>query len=679
MNDERSSFEIRDCDLAGRCGILTVNGRKVKTPALMPVINPNTLRGEYAITPSELKSVFSFQMIITNSYIIRKSPKLMETALEKGLHSMLDFDGVIMTDSGTFQSYIYGSSRGEEVDVDPLEIVKFQRDIGSDIGTILDRFTVPKSSHEDAENDLEITLQRGRRSFDVRGSMELAVPVQGGIHADLRERSGRMVRELGCSYSPIGGVVPLLESYRYADLVDIITAAKKGLGPSIPAHLFGAGHPMIMPLAAALGSDLFDSASYAKFALDGRYMTEGRTRHLKEMDLFPCSCRVCSKFDPSDLKEMEADERTYHLSRHNLWALRSTMNEIRMSITEGTLWELVERSAANNPALYGAVKRLRDHVDYLEENAPRSTRRFMCATDLSMARPEFVRFGRQMRERYRIPAAAGTAIHRDWSNANSPPVNQKMRQFMRSGVWPVIATPLGPAPFDIIDMYPVSQSVFSDPNGLPAEIQRNLEEGLEWIRRNGPGPIIESSDEPVREIKAAEIDPDLLKTANLLRMQFGLYGDSGADVLLLGKFDSTDDLADRIRLVKSKNTGKVRNVYLTEGDHEVHILSLRAEDGLFTIRIPGAVLLHSRSGGLWWRVVVEEETAEFNARGLNVFNKFVHDADPRIRAGDEVMVVSPDGKLQAVGKAVVSSRAMIESVSGIAVKVREGIEKMKSR
>lgn len=675
MSEDRSSFEIRECDLAGRSGVLTVNGRKVNTPALMPVINPNNLKDDFAITPSELKDVFSFQMIITNSYIIRKSRDLRETALDRGLHSMLDFDGVIMTDSGTFQSYIYGSSKGKEVDVDPLQIVEFQRDIGSDIGTILDRFTVPGSSHEDAGEDLDVTLDRARASYDVRGSMELAVPVQGGIHTDLRERSGRSVREMGCSYSPIGGVVPLMESYRYTDLADVIVAAKKGLGPSIPAHLFGAGHPMIMPLAAALGSDLFDSASYAKFAMDGRYMTEGRTWHLKDMDLFPCSCPVCSKYDPSDLKDMNPEERTFHLSKHNLWALRSILNEIRISISEGTLWELVERSAANNPALYGAVKRLRSHVDYLEENAPRSTRRFMCATDLSTARPEFARFRRQMDERYRIPDAAGTVIHHDWNTANSPPVDQQMRGALRSGYWPVIGSPLGPAPFDIIDMYPISQSVFSDPEGLPRQINENMEKGLEWIRETGPKPIKESPEEIDPATTGKEIDPDLLKITNLVRMQFGLYEEGGADAMLFGEFNSLDDLSKRVRLVKSRKTGKIRNVYLIEGDRETHILSLRAEDGMFTLKLGGAGRLHSGSGGGWWRVVVEEETAEFNARGLNVFNKFVLDADPQIRAGDEVLVISPDGKLHAAGKAVVSARAMIESGSGIAVKVREGISK----
>ncbi len=80
-----------------------------------------------------MKKLFHSEILITNSYIIYKNPILKKQALEQGVHKLIDFSGTIMTDSGTFQNYIYG-----DVKLDPLEIVRFQRDIGSDIGTILD-------------------------------------------------------------------------------------------------------------------------------------------------------------------------------------------------------------------------------------------------------------------------------------------------------------------------------------------------------------------------------------------------------------------------------------------------------------------------------------------------------------------------------------------------------------
>ena len=111
----------------------------METPALLPVVNPKIR----TVEPRELYDRFGFRALITNSYIIRNTPKLKEEAQEKGLHELLDFPGVIMTDSGTFQSHMYG-----EVEVTNEEIVEFQKSIGTDIGTVLDIFTEPYWSHE---------------------------------------------------------------------------------------------------------------------------------------------------------------------------------------------------------------------------------------------------------------------------------------------------------------------------------------------------------------------------------------------------------------------------------------------------------------------------------------------------------------------------------------------------
>src|SRR4030043_743868 len=140
------SFEIKNRDAAGRlCKFSTKHGT-VTTPNLMPVINPNKM----IITPKEMKKLFGTEIVITNSYIIKKDDKLREMALKNGVHKLIDFDGPIMTDSGTFQSYMYG-----DIKLDPIEIVEFQRDIGSDIGTILDIFGTPDQTKTKAEKGMK--------------------------------------------------------------------------------------------------------------------------------------------------------------------------------------------------------------------------------------------------------------------------------------------------------------------------------------------------------------------------------------------------------------------------------------------------------------------------------------------------------------------------------------------
>src|SRR5437762_1372983 len=96
-------------------------GRTLETPCLLPVVHPVVTE----IPPSEIAAM-GYQGIMTNSFIIRQRRR--EEALEKGLHRMLDFSGMIMTDSGGYQVLEYG-----KVDVGPLEIAAFQEAIGSDL------------------------------------------------------------------------------------------------------------------------------------------------------------------------------------------------------------------------------------------------------------------------------------------------------------------------------------------------------------------------------------------------------------------------------------------------------------------------------------------------------------------------------------------------------------------
>ncbi|PKK81468.1 MAG: hypothetical protein CVT47_02295, partial [Thermoplasmata archaeon HGW-Thermoplasmata-2] len=97
-------FEMKDRDGTGRICEFSIGSRSAETPLLLPVINPNMM----ILTPKEMVEKFGINALITNSYIIKKTPELREKALAEGVHRLLDFDGLIMTDSGTFQSHVYG-------------------------------------------------------------------------------------------------------------------------------------------------------------------------------------------------------------------------------------------------------------------------------------------------------------------------------------------------------------------------------------------------------------------------------------------------------------------------------------------------------------------------------------------------------------------------------------------
>src|SRR5437867_13101198 len=180
-------FEIRERDGLARIGLLETAHGRVATPTLAPVLNPN----RPIIPPGDLATRFGAQILITNAYILGKSPA-RDSIVRDGIHAFLGFSGAIMTDSGAFQSHVYG-----DVDVTNAQVIEFQKRIGTDFGTMLDVFSEPSHDRTQAAADVEETLRRAKEADSLRGEMALVGAVQGGLHPDLRERCAREVSTLG--------------------------------------------------------------------------------------------------------------------------------------------------------------------------------------------------------------------------------------------------------------------------------------------------------------------------------------------------------------------------------------------------------------------------------------------------------------------------------------------------
>jgi len=379
------TFESLDSDIAGRTGKLGASKKIIRTPALLPVINPHLM----LVTPKELRAM-GVEALITNAYIFSQSKQYSERVREEGLHRLLDFDGLIMTDSGSFQLSVYG-----DVSLTNEQTLSYQRDIGSDIWVPLDIPTSPDADRTTAERELAITTERLREAKELFGNdAPLAGPVQGGIYPDLREQAGKAVGDLGFAFCPIGAVVPLMEAYRYRDLVDVVMAAKRTIPRSACVHLFGAGHPSMFALAAAMGCDLFDSAAYALYAKEGRYLTSHGSFKIDELTDLPCACAVCRSHTAEELRT--AKDRTRLLALHNLAVTLAEVARIRQAIADGTLWELVDDRCRNHPQLLAGYRELLGHNTELEPFDRASKRRFFYRGSESCARTEVLRYQRQL-------------------------------------------------------------------------------------------------------------------------------------------------------------------------------------------------------------------------------------------------------------------------------------------
>jgi 7-cyano-7-deazaguanine tRNA-ribosyltransferase len=430
------AFESLYCDIAGRNGKLIAGKRIIKTPALLPVINPHLM----LVTPKEMQQM-GVEALITNAYIFSQSQQYREQAQEKGLHKLLDFDGIIMTDSGSFQLSVYG-----EVATTNIETLSFQSDIGSDIWVPLDIPTSPQADYATAEKELAITMDRLREAKEVFGAgAPIAGPVQGSIYTDLRERAGKAVSDLNFSFCPIGAVVPLMESYRYKELVQVVLAAKRTLSPAACVHLFGAGHPSMFALATAMGCDLFDSAAYALYAKEGRYLTTHGSFRLDELTELPCACAVCRSHTADEIRT--APDRIRLLALHNLAVTLAEIARIRQAVIDGTLWELVDERCRTHPNLLTGYRELLKNSSALEPHDRVAKRRFFYRGDESCARTEVIRFQRAL-GRFRLGKNVLVACDGG----------------IRDGYDTVLLfkPPFGPYPPELCETFPVGQSEIPD-------------------------------------------------------------------------------------------------------------------------------------------------------------------------------------------------------------------------
>ena len=658
-------FEIKAKDNRGRVGVLKTKHGNVKTPALMPVIHPR----KQAIDVKK----YGADIVITNAYLIYKDEDLKQEAIDKGLHELINFDGPIMTDSGSFQLSVYG-----DVDITNKEVIEFQELIKTDIGTSLDIPTAPFVTREKAEEDLEITLQRAREAIEYRNSqnmeMKLNSVVQGSTFPDLRRYCADELTKLDADLYPIGAVVPLMESYHYKDLVDVVMNSVAHLPDNKPRHLMGAGHPMIFALAAAMGCDLFDSAAYILYAEDDRLLSTRGTYKLENLQEMPCSCEVCTKYTPDDLRAMDKKERRDLIAIHNLHVSFAELRLVRQAIYEGSLMELVEERCRVHPQLLNAYRQLANYMDDMEKYDPRSKKSaFFFTGPESLYRSEVKRHMNKLRE---MPKKRDLVILPPSRKPYSKFISGKLGEFYIYGSereldledtdFMVLDIPFGLVPLDIDEVYPLSQNEspkikdvdsiefiedfisefveYYDQTLIHSRVIKDLEIGL-YNKHSQPDEIRFKKDD-LRKIKA------------IADYQFGV---GAGEALFKGN----------IKIEKSKKTGKIRHIY----DKGVIVANMRASDSFLVLSKEGAKRLHNSMPYPENRVVVNEDSVPFARDGKSVFAKFVTDCDENIRSNDEVLIVSEDDELLAYGKALLCAHEMGDFNIGQAVKTRKGMKK----
>jgi len=450
-------FESCERDVLGRIGILETRSGKLETPMLLPVVNP--LAQE--LPPRVMFERHGCKALITNAYLIRRRAGSTGVA---DIHDFLEFPGVIATDSGAYQILRYG-----EVEVSPSEIVEYQQSIQTDIGVILDVPTGSRASKTRAIETVNETIRRAdeARKVITRRDIAWVGPIQGGQYPDLVAYSAREMSKRQFDIYALGSPTEVMEQYLFADMVDMILAAKMNLPSSAPFHLFGAGHPFMLALAVALGCDLFDSAAYILYARRSRYLTQVGTLHIGQMKYFPCRCDACAKTTPDEVRSSPIAERTLFLAEHNLSACFQEIDTIKEAIVEGRLWELVEARCRSHPSLLEALRKTRKHRYYMTRSAPSTKRKGILFFDsTSLQRPEHVTQFERLVKDYVPPKAARiallmpAALQRPRDKSKSPLAN--LTNVDRGMHLCLYRTPYGLVPSELEDTFPFSQTQSSE-------------------------------------------------------------------------------------------------------------------------------------------------------------------------------------------------------------------------
>ena len=342
----------------------------------MPVGTQGTVK---ALTQEMLEGAGA-QVILGNTYHLYLRPGHLVINRLGGLHRFMSWDGPILTDSGGFQVFSLGPLRklsedgvefqshidGSRHFLTPEKSMEIQAALGSDIVMAFDECTPHPATREETLKSLELTERWAARSkahLDTLHSdpaaaesagIKLVNPAQalfginqGGVYADLRERSLGGLIEIGFDGYAIGG---LSVGEEKGVMFEVASRVAGSMPADRPRYLMGVGAPEDIVEAVALGVDMFDCVMPTRNARNGQLFTaRGRiniknSRYRDDGSAIDerCGCGVCARYSRAYLRHL-------HMSGEILWSVLSslhnvsfyldTMARVRQAITLGTFSE----------------------------------------------------------------------------------------------------------------------------------------------------------------------------------------------------------------------------------------------------------------------------------------------------------------------------------------------------
>lgn len=351
------SFKVtaKDNVTRARTGLLGTPHGTVKTPVFMPVGTQATVK---TMTPDEVWEIGG-RVVLANTYHLYLRPGHKLIANAGGLHKFMNWQGVILTDSGGFQVFSLGPLRevtengvffrshidGSSHFFSPEKVMEIEEALGADIAMAFDECTPYPCDYEYAEKSLARTTRWAERCRNAhkRNDQALFGIVQGSVYRDLRERSAREISELDFPGYGIGGLSVgepkeiMYEMLEYT--VDVLPEEK-------PRYLMGVGSPDCLVEGVARGIDMFDCVLPTRVARNGTVFTSKGKLVVRNAayakDFSPldseCTCYACRNFTRAYIRYLIRAGEVLGIrltTLHNLHFTLDLMEKIRKAVEGG--------------------------------------------------------------------------------------------------------------------------------------------------------------------------------------------------------------------------------------------------------------------------------------------------------------------------------------------------------
>jgi queuine tRNA-ribosyltransferase len=353
------SFTVEATSGAARAGRLETPHGVVETPAFMPVGTAGAVK---AMTIRDLAEMGA-QILLANTYHLMLRPGDALVAELGGLHDFTGWKGPFLTDSGGYQVFSLSGLRhlsdegvrfrshldGSAHLLTPERSIEVQRNLGADVIMAFDECPPFPAPREVVAEAVARTTRWARRSREVhrRSDQWLFGIVQGGVHADLRERSARELLELDFPGYAVGG---LSVGEPKTDRDQVLDRLQPILPESRPRYLMGVGTPEDILASVARGIDLFDCVLPTRNARNGQLFTSRGRLSIRNArfrrDPRPpdpgCPCLTCRSSSRAYLRHLHLSGEitaAVLMTFHNLWFYLDTLRKIRHSIPLGRFEE----------------------------------------------------------------------------------------------------------------------------------------------------------------------------------------------------------------------------------------------------------------------------------------------------------------------------------------------------